>query len=343
MGQVGSRPSRRQFVQGGSMAGLGLLAWCGLARLPGSEPKRVVRVGVLHAASPQLTGPQLDAFRQGMDAQGYREGQDYTLELRHAEGRNERLPALAEELVRLKVDVILTSGLAAIGAARQATKTIPIVFAAAGDPVGAGLVASLARPGGNATGLSIVAGDEAAKRLELLKEAVPGLSRVAVLWNPSSGEALRLAAGQFAQTEVAAQALHLQVLSLQLASPADLDSVQAAALAGGVDGLILVTGAGSATHVPQVAAFAAENRLPGISQETGFARAGGLMEYGTNVTENYRRAAAYVDKILKGTSPADIPVERPTKYEFIINLQTARALGLTIPPQVLAQATEVIQ
>jgi putative ABC transport system substrate-binding protein len=272
-----------------------------------------------------------------MDAQGYREGQDYVLELRYAEGRNERLPALAEELVRLNVDVILTSGLAAIGAARQATTTIPIVFAAAGDPVEAGLVASLARPGGNATGLSLVAGDEAAKRLELLKEAVPGLSRVAVLWNPSTVGA------QFAQTEVAAQALGLQVLSLQLGSPGDLDRVQAAAIAGGADGLLLVTGAGSATHVPQVAAFAAENRLPWISQEAGFARAGGLMEHGPNITENYRRAAYYVDRILKGAQPADLPVERPMRYDFIINAKTAQALGLTIPPHVLLQATEVIQ
>jgi putative ABC transport system substrate-binding protein len=334
---MNGRSSRRQFVQGTGMAELGLPAGCGLARLPGREPKRVARVGLLHASSLQLHAPFRDAFRQGMDAQGYREGQDYVLELRYAEGRNERLPALAEELVRLNVDVILTSGVAAIGAARQATTTIPIVFAAAGDPVEAGLVASLARPGGNATGLSIVAGDEAAKRLELLKEAVPGLSRVAVLWNPSAGVA------QFRQTEVAAQALGLQVLSLRLGGPDDLDGVQAAAIAGGADGLILVTGAGSATHVPQVAAFAAEHRLPGMSQETGFARAGGLMEHGPNITENYRRAATYVDKILKGTSPADLPVERPMRYEFIINLQAARALGLTIPASILQQVTEIIQ
>jgi putative ABC transport system substrate-binding protein len=160
---------------------------------------------------------------------------------------------------------------------------------------------------------------------------------VAVLWNPSSG------GRQFAQTEVAAQALGLQILSLQLGSPDDLDSVQAAAIAGGADGLLLVTSAGSATHVPQVAAFAAKNRLPGISQETGFARAGGLLEYGPNVTENYRRAAAYVDKILKGASPADLPVEQPTKYDFLINLQAARALGLTIPQSLLLQATEVME
>jgi putative ABC transport system substrate-binding protein len=272
-----------------------------------------------------------------MDVQGYVEAQDYVLELRHAEGRNERLPDLAEELVRLKVDIILTSGVVAIGAARNATTTIPIVFAATGDPVAAGLVASLARPGGNATGLTSNAPQISGKRLELLKQAAPGLSRVAVLWNPSSG------GRQIAQTEVAAQALGLQLLSLQLGSPDDLDSLQEAAIAGGADGLLLATGAGSATHVPQVAAFAAKNRLPGISQEPGFARAGGLMEYTPNFTENYRRAAAYVDKILKGTSPADLPVEQPTKYEFLINLKTARAIGLTIPPSVLQQATEVIE
>jgi putative tryptophan/tyrosine transport system substrate-binding protein len=329
--------SRRQFVRGAGMAGVGLLAGCGFARLPGRESTRVARVGLLRSSSLQLSAPFLDAFRQGMDEQGYREGQDYVLELRHAEGRNERLPTLAAELVRLNVDVILTSGLAAIGAARHATTTIPIVFAAAGDPVGAGLVASLARPGGNATGLSIVAGDEAAKRLELLKEAVPGMTRVAVLWNPSSSGA------QFAQTEVAAQALGLQVLSLPLGSPDDLDGVQAAAIAGGADGLLLVTGAGSATHVPQVAAFAAEHRLAGISQEPGFARAGGLMEYGPNIAQNYRRAAAYVAKILKGARPADLPVEQPMRFDLVINLQTAQVLGLVIPERVLLQATEMLR
>jgi ABC-type uncharacterized transport system substrate-binding protein len=330
--------SRRQFLRGSlALAGIGLFSGCGLAPRQVSEPKRVARVGVLHASSPELTPPFLDAFRQGMDAQGYVEGRDYVLELRHAEGRNERLPDLAEELVRLKVDVILTSGIAAIGAARNATTTIPIVFAATGDPVAAGLVASLARPGGNVTGLSSNTPELGGKRLELLKQAVPGLSRVAVLWNPSSG------GRQFAQTEVAAQALGLQILSLQLGSPDDLDSVQDVAIAGGADGLLLVTVAGSATYIPQLAAFAAKNRLPGIADVTGFARAGGLMEYRPSFTENYRRAATYVDKILKGTSPADLPVEQPTKYELLINLQAARAIGLTIPQSVLQQATELIQ
>jgi len=333
---------RRQFVQGSlALTGLALLSGCGLVPWQTTEPKRVARVGVLQASSPELTPPFLDAFRQGMDAHGYTEGRDYVLELRHAEGRNERLPDLAEELVRLKVDIILTSGIAAIGAARNATTTIPIVFAATGDPVAAGLVASLARPGGNATGLPSNAPQISGKRLELLKQAAPGLSRVAVLWNPSSEGASR--GGQFAQTEVAAQALGLQMLSLQLAIPDDLNSVQEAAIAGGADGLLLATGAGAATHVPQVAAFAVKNRLPGIADVPGFARAGGLMEYTPNFTENFRRAATYVDKILKGTSPADLPVEQPTKYEFLINLKTAQAIGLTIPQSVLQQATEVIQ
>jgi len=329
---------RRQFVQGGlALAGLALLFGCGLVPRQTTEPKRVARVGVLHASSPELTPPFLDAFRQGMTMQGYTEGQDYVLELRHAEGRNERLPALAEELVRLEVDVILTGGIAGIGAARNATTTIPIVFAATGDPVGAGLVASLARPGGNVTGLSSNAPELSGKRLELLKQAVPGLSRVAVLWNQSSG------GRSFAQTEVAAQAFGLQILSLQLGSPDDLDSVQEAAIAGGADGLLLVTGAGSATYIPQLAAFAAKNGLPGIADSAGFAHAGGLMEYVPNFTENYRRAAAYVDKILKGAKPADLPVQQPTTYDFVINLKTAQAIGLTIPQSVLQQATEVIQ
>jgi putative ABC transport system substrate-binding protein len=262
--------------------------------------------------------------------------------LRFAEGREERYLELAAELVRLNVDVILTSGIALTAAAKRATTTIPIVFATAGDPVESGLVESLARPGGNATGLSITAGDEAAKRLELLRDTVPGLSRVAVVWNPSTpGQSSTL--GQFVQTEAAARALGLQVVSLPLGSPDDLNSVLADAIGGGANGLILVTGAGSAMHIPRVAAFAATNRLPGMSQEQGFALAGGLMQYGPNLTEHYHRAAAYVDKILNGAHPADLPVERPSRHDFIINLRTAQAIGLTIPPSVLQQATEVIQ
>jgi putative ABC transport system substrate-binding protein len=302
-----------------------------------TQPKRDARLGFLHATSQQFAGENLDAFRDGMRTHGYVEGQDYVLDARYAEGRNERMSDLAAELVRLKVDLILTSGIAGIRAAKQATTTIPIVFAVVSDPVGAGFVASLARPGGNATGLTINAGNEAAKRLELLKETVPGLSRVGVIWTPSS------VVSQFEQTEVAARALGMQVLSLQLGGPDDLDKVQAAAVDGGAEGLILVTGAGSASHLAQVATFATKHRLPGISQESGFARAGGLMQYGPNIPENYRRAAAYAARILRGSNPADLPVEQPTKYDFIVNLRTARTFGLTIPDVILLQATEVIQ
>jgi putative tryptophan/tyrosine transport system substrate-binding protein len=327
--------SRRQLVRASlTLAGLGLLAGCGIPLAPAARSARLHRIGCLLPGTPAQSAPNLEAFRRGLHEHGLAEGQNVALLLRYWEGRAERLPELADELVRSNVDVILTSGNAAISALGRATTTIPIVFAVGG--VASGLVASLARPGGNVTGLTNSAGDEAAKRLDLLRQTVPTLSRVAVL---SSQATL----SQLALTEAAAQALGLQVLPLRLDSPDDLDGVQAAILAGGVDGLVLVTGASSLTYVPRVAAFAATNRLPTISQEQGFARAGGLMEYGPNITENYRRAAAYVDRILKGASPADLPVERPTRYDFIINLETAQAVGLTIPQPVLQQATEVIQ
>lgn len=333
-----NRHSRRQFVRRTvALAGLGLLTGCSLPFIPSAQRARLYRVGCLLPQAPTQVASTLGAFRQGLGEQGYSEGENIALEVRYAEGRPERLPELAGELASLEVHVILTGSNDAIRAARQATATIPIVFAVAGDPVAEGFVASLARPGGNATGLTQSAGEESAKRLELLKEAVPGMSRVGVLWNQST-------AVSFRDTEVAARALGVEVLTLELRGPDDLDTVLAAATAGHADGLIGVGAALVATLAPQIVDFAARYRLPGMYAHTvTFPQRGGLMAYGPDLFDNYRRAATYVDKILKGANPADIPVERPSKFDFVINLRTAQSLGLIMPQSVLAQATEIIQ
>jgi len=258
------------------------------------------------------------------------------LEVRNAEGSEERYGELAADLVRLDVDVIVTGGSELIRAAGQATTTIPIVFAATGDPVAEGLVASLARPGGNITGLATSAGQERAKQLELFKEAVPSLSRVAVLWNQSGVRTFR-------EAESAAQRLGLEFLSLELRSPDELDAVLAGAIAGRADGLMVTGGPVFGFLAPRVVEFAVRGRLPAMYSNPPYIDAGGLMIYAANILQNYRRAATYVDKILKGAKPADLPVQLPTTFDFVINLNTAQALGLTIPQSVLQQATEIIQ
>jgi putative ABC transport system substrate-binding protein len=283
--------------------------------------------------------PSLEAFRQGLREHGYLEGQQVILEVRYSEGRDERLPELAAELVRLRSDVIVTGGgasLAPVRAAQQATSTIPIVFVNVVDPVASGLVASLARPGGNVTGLTQSAGQESAKRVQLLQEVVPGLSRVAV-WGQQALQST------FQHTEDAAQALGLEVLSLVINGPDDLDAVRAATITGRADGLIGLPGPLLPQLKPQILDFTAQHRLPAIYAQSSWARDGGLMNYGPSQRENYRRAAYYVDRIFKGAKPADLPVEQPSSFEFSINLQTAQALGLTIPRSVLQQATGVIQ
>ena len=329
--------SRRRFLRVSlALAGVGLLVGCGRAPAPPASSPRPTRIGFLSPSSADLAAPNIEAFRQGLRELGYVEGQDVALEVRVADGRDELLPGLAAELVGLSVDVILTGGREAIHAAKRATRTVPIVFAAVGDPVADGLVESLARPGGNATGLTIRAGEEYAKRLQLLKEAVPGLSRVAVLGNERTVR-------EFGETEAAARALALQVLPLELASPDDLDAVMAAAVAGRPDGLLVITDAVFQPIAPRIVALAAHHRLPAMYGTSTYARAGGLFTYGVRIPENYRRAAVYVDKILKGTPPADLPVEQPTTFDFVINLKAADAIGLAIPRSVLAQATEIIQ
>jgi putative ABC transport system substrate-binding protein len=303
------------------------------------QPAKVPRIGFLTTPSPTAAAYYLEAFREGLRELGYVEGKTIAIEYRFAEGRPERLPALAAELVRLKVDVIVTGGPPAPEDAKQATSTIPIVFAVAGDPVGEGLVASLARPGGNITGLASIAAEVVGKQLELLKEVVPKISRVAVLLNPSHSAHPLMAR----QAEGAARALGMQLHILQAGSPAEIDAAFAAMRSQGVGGVLVLRGSLFLAQRAQIAALAAKSRLPAVYGTREEAEAGGLMAYGASLPLLYRRAATYVDKILKGAKPADLPVEQPTKFELIINLKTAKALGLTIPPSLRQRADELIQ
>ena len=298
---------------------------------------KVPRVGVLWPGSPPDKWDE--AFRQGLNALGYTEGRNILLDYRWAEGKQERLPELAQELVHLNIDLIVTISAPAIFAAKQATETIPVVFAGTSDPVRSGFVASLARPGGNLTGLSLMAPDLAAKRLELIKSVAPAASRVAMLWNASDeGMAIRVK-----QAELAAPALQLTLLSPELRSPADFDSAFTALTRDPPDALLTFVDPFTMRHRTRIIEFAATARLPAIYEDRIFADAGGLISYGPSVLDNCRRAATYVDKILKGAKPADLPVEQPTKFELVINLKTAKTLGLTIPPSLLAHADEVIE
>jgi putative ABC transport system substrate-binding protein len=302
-------------------------------------PAKVPRIGFLSVSSPTDNPHLLEAFRQGLRELGYVEGQTITIEYRFAEGRPERLPALAAELVRLKVDVIVTGAPSAPEAAKLATSTIPIVFAGAGDAVAVGLVASLARPGGNITGLAAMAPEVVGKQLELLKEVALKVSRVAVLQNPSNPShpfVLR-------QAEGAARALGLQLQILEARTPAEIDAAFAAMRSQRAGGVLVLRDALFLTQRTQIAALAAKSRLPTVYGFREQAEAGGLMAYGASVPLIYRRAATYVDKILKGAKPADLPVEQPTKFELVVNLKTAKGLGLTIPQSILVRADRVIQ
>jgi putative ABC transport system substrate-binding protein len=286
------------------------------------------------------TAGWLDAFREGLRQAGYIEGQNIAIDYRWAEDQFERLPELAAALVQRPVDIIITGGTPALQAARQATGTIPIVIANASDPVGLGIVASLARPGGNVTGLTSIAPELAPKRLQLLQESVPGMTRVGVLHNP--GDEGRVRAAQ--ETEQAARTLGLQVQLLGPREAGDLEPMLAGARSERLDALfVLQGGAMNDQQGATVVRLAAQYRYPAMYDAGQFTAAGGLMFYGVNYPALYRRAAVYVDKILRGTNPADLPIERPTTFDFVINLKTAQALGLTIPPAVLAQATDLIQ
>jgi putative tryptophan/tyrosine transport system substrate-binding protein len=328
--------SRRHAMQAAGTVGIGLLAGCGRLPFQAQQPAKVPRIGYL-AVFPDAPESSAARFLQGLRDLGYVEGQNFLVEWRRAEPDSERLPDLAAELVRLPVDVIVAEGIA-IAAARNATSEIPIVMVGANDPVASGLVASLSRPGGNVTGMSGMAVQLSAKRLQLLKEAMPASQRVAVLWHRMSATI-----GPWEELQTAAAVLGLQLVSLEVTDASEFESAFDLAAREGAEAVYLVPDAFMSSQVPRTVALLTESRLPAMYPRRAYAAAGGLMSYGPVTGENPRRAATYVDRILKGTKPADLPVEQPRDFEFVINLKTAQALGLAIPPHVLLQATEVIQ
>ena len=326
---------RREFLTllGGTAA-----AWPLPSRA--QQRKAMPRVGVLwHAANAREEAEYLGALTKAFHELGYVEGKNIELDHRFPAEQPERFRALAQELVESKVDMIVAvTGLGA-KAAKQATGTIPIVLVADPDPVGNGFAESLARPGGNVTGLSLISPELSAKRLELLKEVVPGLSRVAIMWNPD----VRGAVLDYKETEGAARSLRLQLQSVEVSRADDFDRAFSALTTARAEALIVVPFPVAFTNRGRIASLAQKNRLPSMYGQREYADAGGLMAYGPNNAEQWRRAATYVDKILKGAKPGDLPIEQPTKFELVINLKTAKALGLTIPPSLLRRADEVIQ
>ncbi|MBI2555579.1 MAG: ABC transporter substrate-binding protein [Candidatus Rokubacteria bacterium] len=301
------------------------------------QPGKVPRIGFLCALSGP--SPHTEAFQRGLRGLGYVEGKNIAIEYRFTDGKSDPFSNLAAEMVRLKVDVIVVASPQAIRPTKEATNSIPIVMAQSDDPVGSGFVTSLARPGGNITGLSTVSPELSGKRLELLKEAVPKVSRVAVLWNSTNP----VAPLQFRETEVAARVLGIKLQSLAVRGPRDFDGAFAAMRRERAGALIVLPDLMFYDHLRPLLGLAAKSRLPVIYEEREFAEAGGLLAYGPNYNDLFRRSATFVDKILKGAKPADLPVEQPTKFELVINLKSARALGLTIPQSILVRADEVIR
>ena len=327
---------RREFI-----AGIGATtAWPLAAH---AQQKSMPVIGYLGGGPPDLSGSSVAAFRQGLRELGYIEGRNIVIEYRWAEGNTDLFPALADELVAFKVDVIMTAGgtLGAL-AAKQATTTLPIVFGVVGDPIAEGLVTSLARPGGNVTGLSNVTNDLVGKWLELLKQVVPAVSLIAVLWKPDSmpehAKEVRLK-----EANVSARALGVQLQVVEARGPADFDMAFSQMSAKRAGALVVLTTLVFDIERQRIVDLAAKNRLPTVYATRNYVDAGGLMSYGPNFPDLHRRAATYVDKILKGAKPSDLPVEQPTKFALVINLKTAKTLGLTVPPTLLAQADDVIE
>lgn len=318
-----------------------LLALTGLiAPLTAESQQRsqVPRIGVIGEFSP--THPFLAAFRQGLRELGYTEGENIVIEYRQTQGALDRTSGFAAELIRLNVDVLVVGGTVSARSAKAQTTAVPIVFTTVGDPVGSGLVASLARPGGNATGLSVLLSPElSGKHLDLLKAAVPRVSRVAVLYNPANPAARAALDG----AREAARALTVELQVLEVRHRNEVASAFSALTPRRVGALLAISDPVFGNELAQLAKLAAKNRLPAIYNRKEFAEAGGLLAYGPSYSDNYRRAASYVEKILKGAKPADLPVEQPSKLEFVINLKTARALGLTIPESLLRRADQVIE
>jgi putative tryptophan/tyrosine transport system substrate-binding protein len=304
------------------------------------QPAKIPRIGFLTGGFPSAGAPRIDALRQGLRELGYVEGKNIVIEYRYAEGKLDRMPALSAELVRLKVEVIVTGGGGgATRSAKEATKTIPIVMAGDVDPVGQGSVTSLARPGGNVTGLSTLTPEVTGKRLELLKEIVPRLSRVAALGTSTGPSTARL----LKEVEPAASAFRVKLQFLDVQSPADIETAFRAATKGRAEGILVLTGPVLNAQRKKIAELAVKSRLPATYPFPEYVEAGGLMSYSANIVDLYRRAATYVDKILKGAKPVDLPVEQPIKFEFVINLKAAKQIGLTIPPNVLVRADKVIK
>jgi len=315
-----------------------LFALCASAQA--QQPRKLPRIAYLGGASLSAIPERIEALRQGLRALGYVEGKNIVIEFRWAEGKLGRLPALAGELAQLKVDAIVTGGPQATGAAKQTTTRIPIIMATDPDPVANGFVASLARPGGNVTGLSTFLPELSGKRLELLKETIPKLSRLVVFGTstrPGNAQSLN-------EVEAAAHALDVKVHKLDVLSPKDIAAAFRTATKEHAEVIIwLVAGSFAVTQRTEIVELAAKNHLPVIYDRVEFVEDGGLMTYSVSATDLHRRAAAYVDKILKGAKPADLPVEQPTKFEFIVNLKAAKQIGLTIPPNVLVRADKVIR
>jgi ABC-type uncharacterized transport system substrate-binding protein len=324
---------RRKFIM---LLG-GAAAWPLAARAQQAEKRYTV--GIFSAGGENVMPTLNRAFFDALRELGWVEGKNVIFEYRYAENRLERLPELAADLVRLKVDVIAAAGTLAPQAAKQATTTIPIVMTAAGDPLGSGLVASLARPGGNVTGMSLMTPDLGGKRLELLKEVLPRLSRVAVLWNAANPYSALV----FKETQAAGQTLDIEVQSLEVRGPDDFDGAFEAARRQHPEALITVEDPLTVSHRKRIADFAREEQLPSLHGVREFVAAGGLISYGASLADLFRRAAYYVDKIFKGAKPRDLPVQQPTKFELVINLKVAKALGLDVPASVLARADEVIE
>jgi putative ABC transport system substrate-binding protein len=302
------------------------------------QPKKVHRIGFLITSTPATISPRLDAFKQGLRELGYVEGKNFVIEYRYAEGKIDRLAALAAEFVRLNVDVIVTNGSPPTRAAKEATSTIPIVMTQDADPIGSRHVASLARPGGNITGLSNLSPEISAKRLELLKEIVPRLFRVAAI-----GTSSQSTAQQLKDTELAAKEFGVGLQYLDVQDPKDIPTALQAAINGRAEAVLVLQSGVLNSQRKQIVELTVKNRIPAIYYAPEWVEDGGLMSYSPNIADLFRRAASYVDRILKGAKPAEMPVEQPTKFELVINLKTAKQIGLTIPPSVLARADKVIR
>jgi len=304
------------------------------------QPKKVPRIGYVSGSGPVTSDPRFDALRQGLRDLGYIEGKNILIEYRYAEGRQDPIPSLVAELVQLEVDVLVSPSLPAIRAAKQATKTIPIVMVFNADPVETGIVDSLARPGGNVTGLTRLTRELGGKRLELLKDVVPRISRVGVLWDADEASA----AIGFKEYQTAARALKIQLQSMEVRGPKpDLEGAFRDAAKEHASAIIAIRNGLLNLHLERIGDLAIKNRMPSMYEGSDFVQAGGLMSYSANDADLFRRAAYYVDRILKGTKPADLPVEQPTKFELVINLKTAKQIGLTIPQAVLYRADKVIR